>query len=401
MQLHGEQARKTDWLFGTILIDDLLPKSYKVSVEKEGYIPWEKNLEVKKRGVTEVKNVILIPELLQAKNLTESVEGFWVSPDRSFILLEKSSPSKGTWLSRWDVQKNTESIVWGKLGAKVSSVSWRKDSNAILVQFKGKTGFTTLLYEQGKDMRELKFFGKEYRRVEFASSSGASILLEKPSPKGTSLILGDYSSQTLSAPFATNVLSFAQNTDAVFWIDTKGTLWEKETLSSSPPSPLSTSGAFPLEGKPLSLVPTSQGIFLQQGTTLMLLNKETKLFETVSGEAKEFALSPDEKKIAIGTGNEIKLFFLEEDQDQPRRSKGEIVSIASFSDPVSSLTWITSHYLLFTTEDALKATEIDTRDRVNIADLGISSSSPFFWNTAERTLLLLNEGTLSLSEKLF
>ena len=50
--------KKTDIFFGSILIKNLLPKEYKVQIKKEGYLPWEKTLEIKERGVTEAKNKI-------------------------------------------------------------------------------------------------------------------------------------------------------------------------------------------------------------------------------------------------------------------------------------------------------------------------------------------------------
>ena len=400
LSLNLQDTKNTDWLFGTALIDNLLPQSYRVLAEKEGYIPWEKTLEVQKTKVTEAKNILLLPKHIQTKTFTNEVGMFWVSPDHSFVLLQKSSLSKGKWLSLWNMQINSEHIVWEKLVGEVSSVSWREDSGAILIQLKSKTGFLYLLHEIEKDTRELKFLGKDTTKVIFASSSNTNILLEKTSSKENSLLLGDYQSQTLSAPFATSVLTFNTFGDSLFWIDSQGSLWKKEILSSSPPSPLSSPEAFSLNKQAVSLFPTSKRMFLQQGTSLMLFNEELRRFETIQTNVKEFSLAPDKKKIALGKENEVTLFFLEEDADQPQRNKGEVVPLASFENPISNVTWITSHYLLFLSGNALKVIEIDTRDRINIADLGLFSSF-FFWNDKEKSLFLLKEGSLSLSEKLF
>ena len=43
----GKLTKKTDFFFGSALIENLLPKKYRVSVKKEGYLPWEKNLEIR------------------------------------------------------------------------------------------------------------------------------------------------------------------------------------------------------------------------------------------------------------------------------------------------------------------------------------------------------------------
>ena len=60
--IDNKLKKKTDFFFGSILIENLLPKKYKIEVKKEGYYPWEKSLEIKERQVTEAKNIILFPE---------------------------------------------------------------------------------------------------------------------------------------------------------------------------------------------------------------------------------------------------------------------------------------------------------------------------------------------------
>lgn len=64
----------------TRLISRLLPKSYEVSVTKDGFYPWQKTLEVSPRLVTEARNIFLFPKqpesLSVAKNVTSSIEYF-------------------------------------------------------------------------------------------------------------------------------------------------------------------------------------------------------------------------------------------------------------------------------------------------------------------------------------
>jgi hypothetical protein len=46
ISIDGKIKEKVDPLWGSLLIENLLPKKYKIRVEKEGYFPWEKELEV-------------------------------------------------------------------------------------------------------------------------------------------------------------------------------------------------------------------------------------------------------------------------------------------------------------------------------------------------------------------
>jgi hypothetical protein len=81
-------SEKTDFLFGTVLIKNLLPGKHKIRVEKEGFYPWEKVLEVKEKEVAEAKNIILIKKELNFEVLVKEVKNFWPFPDGKKILLE-------------------------------------------------------------------------------------------------------------------------------------------------------------------------------------------------------------------------------------------------------------------------------------------------------------------------
>ena len=60
--LDNELKEKTDFFFGSTLVENLLSKEYKVEIKKEGFHTWEKTLEIRKIEVTEAKNIILIPK---------------------------------------------------------------------------------------------------------------------------------------------------------------------------------------------------------------------------------------------------------------------------------------------------------------------------------------------------
>ncbi|MFH1401878.1 MAG: hypothetical protein ABIG40_02860 [Parcubacteria group bacterium] len=60
--IDGELEKKTDFLFGSSLIKNLLPKNYAISVNKENFWPWEKNLKINEKDVTEAKSIVLFPK---------------------------------------------------------------------------------------------------------------------------------------------------------------------------------------------------------------------------------------------------------------------------------------------------------------------------------------------------
>ena len=79
--IDGELVKKTDFFFGSTLIENLLPKKYKIEIKKEEYFPWEKILEIRAKEVTEGKNIVLFPENINFEILLKNVGNFWFSPD--------------------------------------------------------------------------------------------------------------------------------------------------------------------------------------------------------------------------------------------------------------------------------------------------------------------------------
>ena len=59
--LNGEFQDNTSLLGNSILIKNLLPRSYEVELKKDGYHSWKKTLAVKKKEVTKAGGVILFP----------------------------------------------------------------------------------------------------------------------------------------------------------------------------------------------------------------------------------------------------------------------------------------------------------------------------------------------------
>jgi len=74
--------------------------------------------------------------------------------------------------------------------------------------------------------------------------------------------------------------------------------------------------------------------------------------------------------------------------------------LTRFSNPPKQLSWIGSSYLLFSLEDAVKAVEIDDRDRLNIAEVAKFPNPELFFDNKKGALYVLSEGAFSVSENL-
>ena len=72
--LNEKLTKKTDFFFGSALIENLLPRKYKIEIKKEGYHPWEKNLEIKEKEVVETKNIVVFSENINFEILSKKIE---------------------------------------------------------------------------------------------------------------------------------------------------------------------------------------------------------------------------------------------------------------------------------------------------------------------------------------
>lgn|SRR3989344_26776 len=115
---------------------------------------------------------------------------------------------------------------------------------------------------------------------------------------------------------------------------------------------------------------------------------------------KETMLSPDRKKIALSVGNELWLYYIEEEREQPSRQKGERVFLTRFGQSVGNLTWFTSHHLLFTKGDTIMISEIDTRDHLNMVELASFPDPKLTWQPTSKTLFVHTEDQILVSNKL-
>lgn len=69
------------------LIKNLPPKTYKIKIEKNGFLPYEKKVRVESNLVAEIPNVILIPEKLEKTPLPVSkpIDSFWMFSQQKII----------------------------------------------------------------------------------------------------------------------------------------------------------------------------------------------------------------------------------------------------------------------------------------------------------------------------
>jgi len=380
--LNGKMEKKTSIFTDSALIKNLLPKKYHIEVKKENYHPWEKELQIEEKEVTEAKNIILFPKDPQLENLIENVSDFWFSPDEKKIItyepIYTGSPDEEasqSWaLKIYDLEKNIKSYLIGE-----------KD-----------------IYQRGA-----QFFSLEF------SPDSKEIYLNlgmKEQEKVFSLFLDEYplSLKEKTQTEIPNNVAFKAFGQDIYYLDNLGNLFKSDPslerivkLNQEP---------FPVKQEtPYQLKIFPNCIFMQENEKLFMFDKEIKSFKEIFSPSVNVKISPDLKKVVYFSKSEIKVLFLDQILEQPERRAGEEILITRISEKINDVSWINSDYLVFTTDKNIKITEIDNRDKINIisflpsenANLKELKSPRIFWSQRNKKLYVLNESNLYSSEKLF
>lgn len=411
--IDGKPNKRTDFFFGSLLIENLLPKKYNVTVVKEGYHSWEKNLEIKEKEVTEIKNIVLFPKNVNFNLLSGRVKDFWFSPDQrkiiikeiqekeSSLLTDENESKEYNWsLKLYDLNKNVRSHLveendFFSPEVELINLYFSEDSKKIYLEVKIKNKeryFELNLEETRPTLIEIKFIFPAledlvaWRQINdqlyYLDNSGHFFKV-----RGAPLSPQEWNSLKQETKLSFALSDFLENYP------------EKEKLSAEP-------FLFNKDAQ-YDLKIFQNFIFLQENDTLFKFNSESKVFEYFFEKINSLKISPDNKKLAYFSDHEIWLLFLSDKKDFPARKEGEKVFLIRLSEKIIDLSWINSDYLIFSTEDKIRISEINDQDRVNIIDFfeikKLSQKGSFlkmFFNQFNKKLYFLKDRDLYSFEAL-
>ena len=418
--LDDQSKKKAAFFFGSIFIDNLLPKKYNIKIKKEGHFTWEKNLEIKEKEVTEAKNIILIKKSPNFFPLIKGVEKFFFSPDEKKIILLETKET-GWEIKLYDLKNNIKShliksIDIGKKGVDFLDLNFSSDSKKLLLKVVLKENLKYYLIDLDKTpvvLTPLDFLAEDLEGISFNPKDSQKLFfLQKGKLKEADLIRKEFSPTPLE-----NVLTWTILNGNIYYLEKSGYLFKTDSFFGG--RERINEIVFPLKDETkyeISVFP--EFFFLKENEALYFLNPETKAFEKFFEGVKKLKISPDFEKLVYFTDSEIWVLFLKEQYGQPPKKTGEKLFLTRFSDKIEELFWFSSHYLVFNSGNKIKIAEVDERDRINIFDLtefssvaksyggsseafGEGGKNPkIYFNQTDKKLYLLSEGNLFSSEKL-
>ena len=388
--------KKTDFLLGEAFIKNLLPQKYDIRIEKTGYFPWSKTLEVKEGLVTEAKNVILFPQKNNFSFLLPSVKDYFFSPDQKKAILEITS-EEGWRLEILYLEENTQEALLKEEDlakeANFIGLEWSPDSRNILIEVEIEKENKYFLFNTlDKKEISLDYFNK-IKEVSFNPGNSQEVFVIKEFNGGVALFKSNYSQKQLAQPLIKDLITYKISEGNILWLNPDGMLilsgpsGEKfETL---------TTELFPIKEEATYDIETfSPLIFLKENGDLWQMDSSEKKFEKFFDSSENLKLSPDSKKLAIANNYEIWILFLTNISEQPQRSFGDKIFLTRFSQKINDLFWLNPEYLIFDTGDKIKIAEIDNRDRLNIVEIESFKDPQIFWNEEFERLFMLSENNL-------
>lgn len=352
-----EKPLKKVNILGTgILISNLLPREYRISVSKNGYEEWEKLLEVKAGLTTEIRNMILVRKDPIREEVSSGVVQFLMAPNKKHIVIKKQD---GLWL--FDTDKNGEA----RLTAKTFEIQgWSPDSKKLLLQehigtyvvYRIETGIVLPL---PRNIEEPRWHAKDMNAVTFIERGGRD------------LVMYDLENQ-ISRPLVPTVASYGFVDSEIVFIDERTKTMVRSSIEGGDPRQL-TFTPFKDEhiAKGISFYVYGDHVFLlTSAEELIRFERETATLEHEASNVTNVTFSSLGKSLLYTTTNEMWVRYLEDVLVQPFRYKDQKELVTRLSEPIQESYWYTkdNEHIIFRLGNVVKITELDARDRRNAVD---------------------------------
>ena len=375
----------TNFFFGTLYVENILPERYAITISKEGYHPWRKSLEIREKKVTEVKNVTLIPTDPSFTITQDQISDIFLLSDRREIIIKRSINDK-----EWDL------MIYDPV----------RDLLEPLLSFNDVPGEPSIVLSSPRrqelliDMGTYHLVINPINRIRHTINDIISPLLHPGQANSIihldngNLVSYNYLS-ALSSILAEEVKAFGirENGDIV-WLSRDGILFENGERIQSTPFPIRDGLEYQI------LLPNQSDIAIVENNSFHFLDRNRFEFTEMFRSDQKPIPSPDRKKLAYYSAHEINILYLEDTTDQPAKKHGEISFLTRFSGKVNNVGWLNNHYLVFSVDGDIKVIEIDDRDHINIVNLANLNNPKLHFERSNNRLYVLSDGNLLVSRML-
>lgn len=383
LSINQQYINKTSFFTRDILIQNLIPDSYKIKIEKEGYYPWEKNLDIKQKKVAEAKYIIMFKTENSFNLISNNISSFYPNKDQ-FLLLTNLNE-----ILLYDNQKKTEKILnTSQTPNNIESVKFTSEEEVII---KTKTGLYYLLDIDNKDIELIRSFNIDTKNINTINNNliyqfNNSIYEIDPKEDYPKLLSRE------------KIDSFTINNDSIIAIR------ENEVLKihdlTKPEELLYYFNDYK-ENSEYQIISIEEELFIiEDDQTLYILNKENKIFEEKIVANSKLEYTSFFNKIIFYTKNDIWLMLLKRYESPFFRDAYSVIHISSFEEKIDNVKWLNGDYFIFTLDNNVHISEIDNRDKLNMFNLKEGETTNIFFNGNSKKLFILNNDNFIELEKI-
>lgn len=341
--------------------------THRVRIEKSGYRPYEKEIDIIGGRVTDLLHVRLLPQVVTESTLRVGVTDFWVSPDEHWVLLQTGARLR--LVTRRAITESGESDTAERPTERQITVSVRR-SDTLDVLWSSDSSGAAIIRRGENDIREVLGFlqteGGTFQRptqhlrpVGWISERGSQTFLALSSTEEL-LAVRDGRPETL----ASGVLAAA--------VHPAGVLIQQRTAQNPVIGIVNDRQVFtPLESQETThfshLAVSRRGniaaLSAEEKVLFVLPLAESSRWQRVGGRVDTLAWSPDGDTL-VYQESPFDLWVLNVSEERSALPRGVPELLVRLSSPVQSVQWfMDSQHLLFLTRDVVEFLEVDPRDR--------------------------------------
>ncbi len=380
------------------LIDGLIPKIYSITIKKEGYFSWQKEVKVEPDLVTELTQIILIPKEISSTpiDLQKPVKDFWLLPNRKTVIRdnEGSLYYVDDYL-KTNVQKlkGVDLIHWDNDGKKI--ITYDPQSNNFYLEdpTASQTVLNINVLFKNIWQREINqsFSKVKIQGVILHPYRSNNLLLN--TNQGIYII--DIDQLSLKNLTEEKLLGKAYAFDfSNFYFADEEKLWVFNLILKSQ----KLLAEIPLVSKIVISNSHKYLALLQENGNLYLMRpfEFEKSPQKIAEGIKDFLFSPDSKKIALwDQEGDLNIYFPEKYYyGSFKKEKGALVNLTNFSDFKKVAWYSDSSHLIVQNNQTIYFLEIDDRPPINKFPLA-NSIKNFFYDSGLGEFLLLKDKDLS------
>lgn len=412
--LNGKLKKKTDFFFGSALIENLSQKQYAVEIKKDGYKLWGKKLDIKNGQVTEAKNIILIPENNNYNLVADKTQNFFLSQDERKLIIQRKT-DLGWSLEMTDLDANEtlpladSSSFFSVKNApfpvqktfpvlNLDNLEFSFDYKKILLQISStdkKYYFILNLDKLPFVLEYVNLPSSGIETIDFKPRNSQMLLYLKSGVIYEKNITANNSGLALEKNAA--FLSIAEKN--IFYLDNLGFL-HKTSSAFSQKEKVNTVPLKLKKGDKYDIFYSNSYLFLKTGSLLYKLNADSESFVLAQENIKNAVFNSNYKKLAVFGDKELWVLFLEKVYEQPEKEEGEKDILNNSYNNISQLFWLNNYYLLFVDNGFIKISETDNRSDINVYEIGKFKEPKIYWNQTYKKLYVLSDGAIYSLDKL-